>query len=86
MTSGSDRDQAVFAELYPSLLRVAAVVRPPEVDAHDLVQEALVQTLLQGPLSSFDDPEAYLRVVETELPFCTYTVAAIDRVATEAKA
>jgi DNA-directed RNA polymerase specialized sigma24 family protein len=67
VTSDVDRDEAVFAELYPSLLRLAAVVRPPEVDAHDLVQEALVQTLLRGPLSSLDDPEAYLRVVLVRL-------------------
>jgi DNA-directed RNA polymerase specialized sigma24 family protein len=67
VTSDADREEAVFVELYPSLLRLAAVVRPPEVDAHDLVHEALVQTLLRGPLSSFDDPEAYLRVVIVRL-------------------
>jgi RNA polymerase sigma factor (sigma-70 family) len=58
-----DREDAVFAELYPSLLRLAAVICPSEEDPHDLVQEALVQALIRGSLESFDDPEAFLRIV-----------------------
>ena len=54
-------EDELFASLYPSLRRLAAVVRPPEVDADDLVQEALVRVLRAGPLSSYDDIGAYLR-------------------------
>ena len=66
-TSNPDRDGAAFAELYPGLLRLAAVICPPEEDANDLVQEALVQTVMRGPLTSYDDPEAYLRIVLVRL-------------------
>jgi DNA-directed RNA polymerase specialized sigma24 family protein len=55
------RDDGLFAELYPSLRRLAAVVRPPEEDADDLVQEALVRALAVRPLAEFDDAGAYLR-------------------------
>jgi DNA-directed RNA polymerase specialized sigma24 family protein len=54
-------DGEIFAELYPSLRRFAAVVRPVEEDADDLVQEALVRTLSIGQLSDLDEPAAYLR-------------------------
>jgi DNA-directed RNA polymerase specialized sigma24 family protein len=54
-------DGEIFAELYPSLRRFAAVVRPAEEDADDLVQEALVRTLSIGRLSDLDEPAAYLR-------------------------
>jgi len=57
----------LFAVLYPSLRRLAAAVRPPEVDADDLVQEALVRTLAAGPLSGYDDLGAYLRTVIVNL-------------------
>jgi DNA-directed RNA polymerase specialized sigma24 family protein len=55
------RDDGLFAELYPSLRRLAAVVRPPEEDTDDLVQEALARALAVRPLAEFDDAGAYLR-------------------------
>jgi DNA-directed RNA polymerase specialized sigma24 family protein len=54
-------DDEVFAALYPSLRRFAAVVRPAEEDADDLVQDALARTLALGPLSARENPGAYLR-------------------------
>jgi RNA polymerase sigma factor (sigma-70 family) len=57
----AERDDEVFARLYPALRRFAAVVRPPEEDADDLVQEALVRALAVRPLCEYDDPGAYLR-------------------------
>jgi RNA polymerase sigma-70 factor (ECF subfamily) len=62
----SDRpptDDEVFARLYPSLRRFAATVRPAEVDADDLVQDALARVLAKGSLVSVDDAGAYLRTV-----------------------
>ena len=58
---GGEGDAAHFRALYPSLHRLAAVVCPPEHQADDLVQEALVRALRRGPLGSLDDPGAYLR-------------------------
>lgn len=40
-----DDGGAAFAELYEPLRRFAAVVRSRDMDADDLVQEALVRTL-----------------------------------------
>ena len=54
-------EEQQFAQLYPSLRRFAAVVKPRDVDADDLVQEALLRTLALRPLSELDDPAAYLR-------------------------
>jgi len=54
-------DEHVFAQLYPGLRRFANVVRPAEVDADDLVQDALVRTLAATRLADLDDPGAYLR-------------------------
>jgi RNA polymerase sigma-70 factor (ECF subfamily) len=54
-------DDELFARLYPALRRFAGVVRPVEEDPDDLVQEALVRALRAGPLSSYEDPGAYLR-------------------------
>ncbi len=54
-------DGAIFADLYPQLRRFASVVRPIEMDADDLVQEALVRTLSAHRLDALDDPGAYLR-------------------------
>jgi DNA-directed RNA polymerase specialized sigma24 family protein len=51
----------LFVQLYPSLRRFAAVVRPQGVDPDDLVQEALARTLAVRSLSECDDPGAYLR-------------------------
>ena len=53
-------DEEIVAELYPSLRRLAAVVRPIEVDADDLVQDAIVRTLAIRPLRDCDIPGAYL--------------------------
>ncbi len=54
-------DGEIFAELYPSLRRFAAVIRPVEEDADDLVQDALVRTLSVRRLADLDDPGAYMR-------------------------
>jgi DNA-directed RNA polymerase specialized sigma24 family protein len=54
-------DEELFVVLYTRLRRFAAVVRPPSVDADDLVQEALARTLAARSLSSLQSPEAYLR-------------------------
>ena len=62
----SDRpptDDEVFAQLYPALRRFAATVRPAEVDADDLVQDALARVLAAGSLARLEDPGAYLRTV-----------------------
>lgn len=67
MGATEDADDAVFAALYPALHRFAAAVRPPELAADDLVQEALVRTLAVRPLAECDDPGAYLRTVIVRL-------------------
>jgi RNA polymerase sigma factor (sigma-70 family) len=54
-------DGVLFVQLYPSLRRFAAAVRPDGVDPDDLVQEALARTLAIRPISECDDPGAYLR-------------------------
>lgn len=54
-------DGELFRSIYPALHRLACVVCPPERDAEDLVQEALVRTLRRGPLVELDAPLAYLR-------------------------
>jgi len=54
------RDDEIRA-LYPSLRRLAGAVRPREVDADDLVQQALVNALAQRPLEEYSDLGAYLR-------------------------
>lgn len=54
-------DDELFTALYPQLRRFAAVVGPSDVHPDDLVQEALARRLALGPLSSLDDPGAYLR-------------------------
>jgi RNA polymerase sigma factor (sigma-70 family) len=60
-------DDEVFAEVVPGLRRFAAVVCPPDRDLDDLLQEALVRTLRQGPLSERDEPLPYLRRVVANL-------------------
>ena len=60
-------DCELIRDLYPSLRRFAAVVRPPEVEPDDLLQEALYQTLRRGPLASLVNPTAYLRRVMANL-------------------
>lgn len=54
-------DFDVFAELYPSLRRFAAVVADSDVDPDDLVQDALAATLRRYDLSELHAPMAYLR-------------------------
>jgi RNA polymerase sigma-70 factor (ECF subfamily) len=54
-------DQQLFRSLYPSLRRLAAVVRPADADPDDIVQEALARSLAVRPLQANDDPAAYLR-------------------------
>jgi DNA-directed RNA polymerase specialized sigma24 family protein len=60
-------DDVLFAVIYPALRRFAAVVRPVEIDADDLVQEALVRALSVHSLAEFDDPGAYLRTTMVRL-------------------
>lgn len=60
-------DGGIFAAVYPSLRAFAAVVRPPDVDPDDLVQEALARTLRQTTLSALDDPSRFLRRVVLNL-------------------
>jgi len=54
-------DGTLFAALYPSLRRFAAVTAPSDVEPDDLLQEAVARTLRRGPLHRLDDPGAYLR-------------------------
>jgi RNA polymerase sigma factor (sigma-70 family) len=56
-----NEESRVFAELYPSLRRFAAVVGPIETDPDDLLQEAVVRTLRHHHLDELDHPDAYLR-------------------------
>ena len=60
-------DEAIFAELYAPLRRFASAVRPIEMDADDLVQEALMRTLARHSLAALDDPGAYLRTAIVRL-------------------
>jgi RNA polymerase sigma factor (sigma-70 family) len=54
-------ESRLFAELYPSLRRFAAVVGPVECDPDDLLQEAVVRVLRHHRLDELDHPGAYLR-------------------------
>ena len=56
-------DGEVFATVHGPLRRFAAVVRPPDVDVDDLVQEAVTRALRVGALADLDDPLVYLRRV-----------------------
>ena len=60
-------DEHLFAQLYVALRRFANVIRPPDVDADDLVQEALARGLALRPLHEYDDPGAYLRTAMVRL-------------------
>lgn len=60
-------DAGAFADLYEPLRRFASVVRSLDMDADDLVQEALVRTLASHSLEELDDPAAYLRTVIVRL-------------------
>ena len=64
MTTGNHIGTAVeatLADLYPRLLRFAAVVGPVDVEPCDLVQEAVLKTLRAHPSLDVRDPGAYLR-------------------------
>lgn len=64
MNSGAEypaSDDEVLRGLYGSLRAFAAVVGPREVAPDDLVHDAIVRTIGRGPLSSLDNPGAYLR-------------------------
>ncbi len=57
----------IVDELYPSLCRFAAVVAPWDVEAEDLLHDALVDVLRKRRLSDLDHPAAYLRKVLVNL-------------------
>jgi DNA-directed RNA polymerase specialized sigma24 family protein len=63
----TDDGAAAFADLYIQLRRFASVVRSFEMDADDLIQEALVRTLARHALDELDDPAAFLRTVIVRL-------------------
>ena len=56
-----ETETELFARLYPSLRRFAAVAGPTDVEPDDLVQEAVVRALRLRPLTELDEPLAYLR-------------------------
>ncbi|MEA2002530.1 MAG: sigma-70 family RNA polymerase sigma factor [Actinomycetota bacterium] len=56
-----DEEARLFAELYASLRRFAAVVAPIDVDPDDLLQEAVARVLRRKRLTDLDEPGAYLR-------------------------
>ena len=56
-----ESDADLFARLYPSLRRFAAVAGPTDVEPDDLVQEAVARALRIRPLTELDEPLAYLR-------------------------
>ncbi|HEY5012152.1 MAG TPA: sigma-70 family RNA polymerase sigma factor [Acidimicrobiia bacterium] len=53
--------EGVLTDLYPGLLRFAAVVGNADTEPSDLVQEAVLRTIRLHPALDFDDPGAYLR-------------------------
>ena len=60
-TRGDESDGALFESIFPELHRFGGAIRPPGVDADDLVQEALTRTLAIRSLSSIENPVGYLR-------------------------
>lgn len=58
---GHDAEAELFARLYPSLRRFAAVAGPTDLDPDDLVQEVVTRAIRLRPLTALDDPAAYLR-------------------------
>ncbi len=56
-----DEEARLFAELYDSLRRFAAVVGAIDVDPDDLLQEAVARVLRRRWLTDLDEPGAYLR-------------------------
>src|SRR5438067_1842511 len=57
----ADADAGLFAALYPSLRRFAAVTGSLEDDPDDLVQEAVTRVLRRQSLGDLENPGAYLR-------------------------
>ncbi len=55
------RDGEIFAALYPSLRRFAAVIGSLSDNPDDLVQEAVARTLATTSLEQLSSPSAYLR-------------------------
>jgi DNA-directed RNA polymerase specialized sigma24 family protein len=54
-------DRRLVEERYDELRRFAAVTAYQDIEPDDLLQEALVRVLSQGPLSEREHPLAYLR-------------------------
>ena len=54
-------DSEIFASLYPSLRRYAAIIGSRSDHPDDLVQEAVTRVLATTSLARLDSPEAYLR-------------------------
>lgn len=67
MDGGEPSDSDLVRALYEGWRRFAAVVGPLELEPDDLVQEALARTLRRHSLTSFDDPDRYVRVVMLRL-------------------
>jgi len=55
------RDGEIFASLYPSLRRYAAIIGSRSDNPDDLVQEAVARTLTTKSLAQLSSPGAYLR-------------------------
>lgn len=54
-------DEQLLRELYNPLRSFAAVVGPREIGPDDLLHDAIVRALKQGPLISLTHPYSYLR-------------------------
>jgi RNA polymerase sigma-70 factor (ECF subfamily) len=55
------KDGEIFASLYPSLRRYAAIIGSLSDNPDDLVQEAVARTLATTSLAQLSSPGAYLR-------------------------
>jgi RNA polymerase sigma factor (sigma-70 family) len=60
-------DEARVVSAYPALRRFAFVVADSDTDPDDLLHDALVKTLRQGPLAEIDNLVGYVRRVMTNL-------------------
>ena len=49
-----------FKEIYPRLRRYACMIRPPEIDPDDLLQDALAKVLVANNPEEISHPEAYI--------------------------
>jgi RNA polymerase sigma-70 factor (ECF subfamily) len=75
----SAADRLLMEELYPMLHRFAAATAPWDVEADDLLQDALTRVIARGPLSSLDHPAAYLRKTMTNLAMNHYRHGGVRR-------